>query len=344
MTAVETERAAMIADSLAHRDVIDRLHAEGLTDGLPVIPPTAARVQIMLAGRNPMHVLGLIPPLSRPVDMRALAICAVLAGCQPQEFSALVTASTALMDPQLNLLGVATTTGNTAVGMILHPGLADQLEANAGANTFGPGNRVNASLGRSLALVVRLIGGAQPGSIDMATIGQPAKFGCCLAERQPPAPWQSLPIRRELKDTFAVSVFATSGVVEVADTWSSTGRGLLETLAAAVPLPTALGRGGTQLGGGEIVALIPPEWAQKLVDDGWSQDEVAAFVYEQSAFPVERIPPALRAQVQTEKVLMSASTPDDVTVLVAGGVGTKAALLPSWPGGSHSVTRAIESE
>jgi hypothetical protein len=35
---------------------------------------------------------------------------------------------------------------------------------------------------------------------------------------------------------------------------------------------------------------------------------------------------------------MSASGPDDVVVLVAGGVGTKATLLPSWHGGSRSVT------
>ncbi len=169
-------------------------------------------------------------------------------------------------------------------------------------------------------------------------MGQPAKFGCCLAEQDPPSPWQPLPARRGLDDSSAVTVFAASGIIEVVDAWSGTGQGLLETLATAVPLPTALNPSGTGLGGEEIVALIPPEWADKLVADGWTQEQVAAFVYERSAFPIKRLPPSLRARVEAEEVLMSASGPDDVVVLVAGGVGTKATLLPSWHGGSRSVT------
>lgn len=339
MPELETDRAAVIADSLAYRDVLDRLREEGLTDGLPVIPPTAARVRMMLDGRDPGGRLGAVPPLCRPADLRAVAICAVMAGCRPAELDALVAATRALLHPELNVLGVATTTGNAALGVIIHSSVAARLGANAGANVLGPGNPVNATLGRAVALVVRFVGGAAPGVIDMATIGQPAKYGCALAESDPPPPWRALPLLRGLPDCSAVTVFAMSGVVEVVDTSSETGEGLLETLAAAIPMPTALAAGGDRLGGGEVLALIPPEWAAKLVDDGWSQQDVRTFLFERSAFPAERLPPSVRDQVTTASPwLMSAISPGHVVVMVTGGVGTKATLLPSWHGGSMSVT------
>ena len=35
---------------------------------------------------------------------------------------------------------------------------------------------------------LRNIGGATPGKLDMATLGQPAKYTCCFAENTPRAP------------------------------------------------------------------------------------------------------------------------------------------------------------
>ena len=342
MELIETDRAAGFADSLAYRDVVDRLHDEGLTDGLPVIPPTAARVQVMLGGRSPSAPVGVVPPLARQADTRTIAICAVMAGCRPAEFGALLAAVGALPDPRLNLVGVATTTGNTAVGLALHGEVVDRIGANAGSSTLGPGNRVNASLGRALSLVVRLVGGATPGTVDMTTIGQPAKFGCCFAEGEPPAPWRPLHVRRGVTSSSAVTVFATAGVIEVVDVVSGTGEGLLQTLAAAVPLPTAIGGGGEVLGGGEILALIPPEWADHLVADGWSERDVAEYLYENTRLPLSRVPESLRSQVTATGDLPSARSPDDVLVCVTGGVGTKAILLPSWQGTAHAVTVGLD--
>lgn len=338
MALSDTDRAASFADSLAFRDVVDRLHDEGLTDGLPVMPPTAARVQTMLAGKNPSTPVAVVPPLSRPADLRDVAICAVMAGCRPPELDVLAAAVGALAAPELNLIGVATTTGNTAVGLTLHGEIVGRLGANTGANTLGPGSRVNASIGRGLALAVRLLGGATSGNVDMATIGQSAKFGCCFAEAVPPEPWEAFAKRRGVHQPSAVTVFATAGIIEVVDAVSSSGEGLLQTLASAVPLPAALGAGGDRLGGGEILAVIPPEWAVKLTGDGWSQRDVAEYLHEHTTLPPERLPVSLREKVEVDGPLRSAITPDDVHVIVAGGVGTKAVLLPSWQGSAHPVT------
>src|SRR6266566_2217832 len=45
-------------------DVFEALHDRGLTDGLPVVPPTPERVVGMLehTGRDPQDVVGVLPP------------------------------------------------------------------------------------------------------------------------------------------------------------------------------------------------------------------------------------------------------------------------------------------
>ncbi len=66
--------------------------------------------------------------------------------------------------------------------MILSPGAAHAVGANAGANCLGPGNRANACIGRAVALSLVGLGGALPGLVDMATMGQPGKYTLCFAE------------------------------------------------------------------------------------------------------------------------------------------------------------------
>ena len=45
-------------------DTIEQYFDNGWTDGLPIVPPTEERVGRMMAasGRNPMDVLGVVPP------------------------------------------------------------------------------------------------------------------------------------------------------------------------------------------------------------------------------------------------------------------------------------------
>ena len=145
------------------------LCATGNADGLPVIPPTHARVGGMLGGREGAESLGRLPPLFRDITVEDVAVCAVLAGCGPEHLPALLAAVCAVQDPEFNLLGVVTTTGTTAVGMILHGPYVQEVGANSGSNSMGPGNVANAALGRALALVLRA-GGMIPGTLDMSTV------------------------------------------------------------------------------------------------------------------------------------------------------------------------------
>ncbi|HWI15815.1 MAG TPA: UGSC family (seleno)protein, partial [Burkholderiales bacterium] len=168
-------------------DILERLpsdydHAQqllldaGLTDGLPVVPPTRDRVQRMLAGcgREPDAVVAVLPPLFGDATWRDIAINAVMAGCTDDCLPVVGAAVAALADDAFNLLGIATTTGSATPLVIVGGPIVQRIAMNSGANVLGPGNRANATIGRAVHLAIQNIGGARPGEVDMSTLGQPA--------------------------------------------------------------------------------------------------------------------------------------------------------------------------
>ena len=75
-------------------------------------------------------------------------------------------------------------------------GTLDALGLNADCNLLGPGNRANACIGRAVNLVLRNVGECRPGEFDMSTLGQPAKYTCCIAENVAASPWPALHVER----------------------------------------------------------------------------------------------------------------------------------------------------
>ena len=67
-------------------DDVEACYERGWTDGLPVVPPTPARVLRMLEGttRAPQEVVGVVAPALAPCTVEQVAINAVLAGCRPE--------------------------------------------------------------------------------------------------------------------------------------------------------------------------------------------------------------------------------------------------------------------
>ena len=326
-----------------------RLFEDGLTDGLPIVPPTEGRVTSMLGSVPPDHLLVALPPLYRAATAEDLAVCAVLAGCEPGHFPFLLAALDAVTAPEFNLLGVVTTTGSVAIGLVLHGPQATRVGANDGGNCLGPGNLTNAAVGRGVALAIRAISGAVPGVLDMATLGQPAKYGMCLAEAASPRPWSHMHADRGMDaSASAVTVVAASGAVEIADPYSDSAEGLLATVASALPLPAALNSDGSLLGGGEQLVVFPPEWAHRLSRESWTKGQVQEYLYEHSTVTLDRLPVAARdhvsASVEERGVIASASSAGGIQVVVAGGPGTKGIYLPSWPGGSCMVTRQLDQQ
>src|SRR6266700_8331443 len=66
-------------------DPFETLFERGVTDGLPVVPPTRERVAAMVAGsgREAGEMIALVPPNFGRASVEKIAINAVMAGCRP---------------------------------------------------------------------------------------------------------------------------------------------------------------------------------------------------------------------------------------------------------------------
>src|SRR5439155_19891575 len=163
-------------------------------DGLPIVPPTEARVREMLGRQDGSASLGAMPPLWRQATLEKLAINAVMAGCQPLSFPVIVAAVEAMLDPAFNLYGVQATTHPVAPLLVVNGPYGRGIGLHAGSGCFGPGFRANATIGRAIRLILLNVGGGWPGPHDMATQGSPAKFSYAIAEREDASPWEPLSV------------------------------------------------------------------------------------------------------------------------------------------------------
>ena len=84
----------------------------GWSDGLPVVPPTEARVLRMLEGtsREPSEVVAVVPPSLVDCSVEKVAVNAVMAGCAPEHLPVVIAALEAVCTDEFNMHGVLATT------------------------------------------------------------------------------------------------------------------------------------------------------------------------------------------------------------------------------------------
>ncbi len=296
-----------------------------LSDGLPLVPPTLRRLEAMVAGtagRADSH--GMMPPMFGDITPEAVAYQCVIAGAVPAELPVVLAACEAILEPDFNLLGIATTTGSACVALCVHGPIARTLGVNAGTNCIGPGTRANACIGRALQLCLRNIGGARSETGDMATMGQPGKYTLCFGERTD-SPFPTHTERRGLgRDVSAVTVMGISGTAEVlpGDGEGATPEAILDPIVAGMRAEIVMSSQSRKNERGEQVVLRPLELAQKIArHDGWDIRRVQQYAFDRG-----------------EGV---AAAPEAIHFIVTGGAGYKMAYLPIWGGGSQTVTRRL---
>lgn len=320
-------------------------YERGWTEGLPVVTPTPERVEVMLAacGRDPLEVLGVMPPAQGVATVQAVAANAVMAGCSPEHFPVVVAAVRAVLDARFNLYGVqATTQAVTPVLMINGP-VVDELGFNAGHNCFGPGSRANAVVGRALRLCLLNIGGAIPGETDMSTHGQPGKFGVCFAENEPASPWDPFHVEREFAaDSSCVTAFQVGSIASMLDFGSKRAEELLLMIA---DLLSANHSNNIQVGGGDLLVVLSPEHAGILEREGVTKDQVKRFLHQNARKSADRFPPGVLGCIRDWRrealPLIGPTTPipvvdewEWINVVVAGGsAGSHSLFLPGFGDG-----------
>ncbi|HEV8473524.1 MAG TPA: hypothetical protein VGR82_12170 [Methylomirabilota bacterium] len=301
-------------------------------DGLPIVPPTEARVAAMLGGRDGARVLGVMPPLWRQATLDKLAVNAVMAGCEPAYFPVIIAAVEAMLDPAFNLYGVQATTHPVAPLLVLNGPYARTIGVHGASGCFGPGFRANATIGRAIRLVLLNVGGAWPGRYDMATQGSPAKFAYCIAENEPASPWGPL------ADGDTVTVFGGESPHNVNDHVSTTASGILTTVSdTAVSLGSNVGWYFTQ---SQLLVVLGPEHAKTIAGDGFARADVQRFVYEHARLPLGTLrlggmwgmhdwPRWMMAVNDPAALMPQVPGPEDVLVVVAGGSGKHSSIVPN---------------
>ncbi len=331
----------------------DRLLAAGLGDGLPVVPPTAARIARMLGSTaaGSSEGQGPLPPGFVVPTAWDAAVCSVLAGCRPGVLPLVMAGLSATADPDFNLLGIQTTTGAAAPIFVVNGPIVGELGLNATHNALGGGWLPNATIGRALRLTLQIVGLAVPGQGDMATHGHPGKYTWLVAEHEGASPWPSLAESCGVAPgESSVTVLGGVGNVEVVLPMTSP-EALVQTLAHSMTITGNLGRG--HFGSGQPLVLLPPECAEFLDRHGWRRRDLQQALWGEATMPLGWLTAEARERVEDARAerglpptesLSAARSAEDIIVVVTGGVGVKATFVPTWGGGTEAITRSVMSQ
>jgi len=150
----------------------------GWTDGLPVIPPTPARVNEFLKYTDlaPDEVIAAIPPSYRQATPRLVAVNGVMAGCPPEYMPILIAFTRAMTDGDFRRT-LASTHAWTPYCWINGP-IARQLELDSAQGEIS--NMRNAKIGRFINLAMLNLGGYHIKQNRMGTFGYLMPW--CLVE------------------------------------------------------------------------------------------------------------------------------------------------------------------
>ena len=108
--------------------------------------PLAA--MLAAAGLQGHEEVGVIPGRNAVVVAEKAAINAVMAGCRPEYMPVVVAAVKSLCAPAFAYHGPASSTGGSAMALVVNGPIARRLGINSGNNAFGQGHRANATIGR----------------------------------------------------------------------------------------------------------------------------------------------------------------------------------------------------
>jgi len=229
------ERGGYVVDE--DIDAIEYYFERGVTDGLPVVPPTEARMGRMLAvtARPADEVVALVPPNYGAATIEKIAVNAVMAGCKPEYLPVVIAGVQAMCAEPVSLHGVQGTTHTATPLFIVNGPVRQQLDINCATGVFGSGWRANATIGRALRLIMTNIGGARPAEIDKSAMGHPGKYTFLIGEYEEASPWEPLHVEKGYRpEQSTVSVYCCDAPQCISNHGSRTAEGILTTIAASM--------------------------------------------------------------------------------------------------------------
>ncbi len=292
----------------AFDEMQSRFVTNGWSDGLPLVPPTHAKVEAMIAasGRDGSDVVGLFAPGMGVGTVRKIAANAVMAGAQPSAMPVIMAMMECVLDESIGLRTWAMSTGPQAPIVLVSGDIADEIGMNRGICALGPGSisQVNVAIGRTLRLVMMNVGLSYPGISDMDTIGTPMKFSACVAENEERTPWDSWRVQQGFAvEDSTVTVNVPYGMTEFFDFKNSDPELLIETLSTLsantcgapshgawlIKTNSPLSAGYPFHGTFGNMLLMAPDHAARFAQAGWGPKEIREALHKRTKLPFRQV-------------------------------------------------------
>lgn len=336
-------------------DAVEWYFEQGLTDGLPVVPPTPESVAAMVTalGGEPDLVECRVPPRWGSLSRQVLAINMVMAGCKPDYAPVVRAAMLALCTPAFNLNGVQATTHMAAPLLVVNGPIRARIGMNAGCNVFGSGNRANATIGRAIRLVLLNVGGAWPDDLDKSALGHPGKYTYCIAENEEASPFAPYHVEKGFgPEDSSVFVIAAEGPHSVTNHVANDARGVLDSIVSAM----ATFAHNNAVSSGHCAVVLGLEHAATVAGDGWTRHDIRSYLWSNAwnrfgdiAFDHRygkvynrNLPRWYRRDPDSRIPIVP--DPDHIHLFVAGGdAGRFSAFIPGWGHMTSPVLRGIDS-
>lgn len=348
-----------------------RFVKNGWSDGMPLVPPTHAKVEAMIAasGRDGSDVVGLFEPGFGVGTVRKIAANAVMAGCRPEAMPVIMAMMDCALDPSIGLRTWAMSTGPQAPLVLVSGDIADEIGMNRGICALGPGSisQVNVAIGRTLRLVMMNIGLSYPGISDMDTIGTPMKFSACVAENEDRTPWASWREQQGFdKSESTVTINVPYGMTEFFDFKNSDPDLLIETLSTLssntcgapshgawlIKSNSPLSAGYPFHGTFGNMLLMAPDHAAIFAKAGWTPQDIREALHRRTKLPFRQVmlnqeyegfryahPELSWLEDAPETMINVMPTADCFEFFV---VGASAGRSQYCFGGTNSVTKAVK--
>ena len=288
-------RTAAAAPEPAPRDIVftgtldavgEHFYSNQWSDGLPIIPPTLARIERFLryTDRAAEEVIGICPPDNREATVWNIAVTGVIAGCRPEYMPVLIAVVEAVTDPEYRMQDAGSTPGWESL-IVVNGTIVKDLDFNCGASVMRVGRQANTSVGRFLRLLLRNMAGFRfaPGAGDKGSIGQ--SFLVALAEDEDSVRqigWQPFSADRGFKaGDNVVTVQSVVGISPPVYTGSEKALEHARILAEAIGGScTYWSPVGIAYGKWHPLLLLGPSIARVFAQDGWSKDDLRKYLYD----------------------------------------------------------------
>jgi len=323
-------------------DYFNELH---ISDGLPIIPPTKARYEKMLAYcpfEEDMVLCDPSGPSGKCVTVKDVAIAAIMAGCKPNTMPVLVAAFKALNNKLYNL-NQSVTTSHPGGNLVLVSGpIAQEIGLSGKQGCQGPGWPVNATLGRAVNLVIMNIFRSVPGICDLDCIASQAEFTYCFAEEPELAEWNMINEDHYDSETTTVYVLKAEPIHDVIDFLSLNGHDLLDTITHCC---STLGSNNAYMPG-PLVVCLTPDHGKMLKKDGYTkemiQEHIHTYCYHETPMVNGRgLVPVRPKEWANRHPLPVTRTPKDVEVVVVGGRGGHDGIILPWALHSEGIVEPV---